>query len=143
MTKVVEEVKGIDVVLVGEVDDAVEAVMLDVVERRVPLAHAALHREILSPAQAPGILGRVGGGGGKLAIHDPAAAEQGSRLARGGAGLDDEPEQRRRHEAERVREPAQVVRLERAGAGRRHDQEQLPFYGRPRGRQRGRWRRVL
>lgn len=60
-----------------------------------------------------------------MAIHDPAAAEQSGRLARGGAILDDEPEQRGRREAERVREAAQVVGLQRAGAGRRDDQEQL------------------
>lgn len=125
LAKVVEEVKGVDVGLVGEVHDAVQAVVLDMVERRVPAARAAVHGhgEVLPPAA--GLLGRLGGGGGQVAIHDPAAAEQSGRLARGGAILDDEPEQRGRREAERVREPAQVVGLERAGAGRRHDQEQL------------------
>ena len=39
--KLLEEVKGVDVVLVGEVDEAVDAVLLDVVERGVPLAQAA------------------------------------------------------------------------------------------------------
>lgn len=62
-SKLLEEVKGVDVVLVGEVDESVDAVLLDVVE----------------------------------------------------------PEQRLRDKAERVREAVQVVRLQRAGAGRRHD----------------------
>lgn len=61
-SKLLEEVKGVDVVLVGEVDESVDAVLLD-----------------------------------------------------------DEPEQRLRDKAERVREAVQVVRLQRAGAGRRHD----------------------
>lgn len=69
-----------------------------------------------------------------MAIHDPAAAEQGGRFARGGAVVDDEPEQRGWSEAERVREPAQVVGLERAGAGWRHNQKQLPFCSHRRGR---------
>ena len=98
----VEEVKGVDVALVGEVHDAVEAVVLNMVERRVPPAHAVVHGELLSPA--PGfLLGRFGGGGRQVAIHDPAAAEQSGRLARGGAVLDDEPEQRGPREAERDR----------------------------------------
>jgi hypothetical protein len=62
LAKVVEEVKGVDVGLVGEVYDAVQAVVLDMVERRVPAARAAVHGEVLPPAA--GLLGRLGGGGG-------------------------------------------------------------------------------
>lgn len=106
------------------------------IQRRVPLAGAAVNsRAVLPPSAAAGtILGRVGDGGGEVAVHDPAAAEERGRVARGGAGLDDEPEQRGRREAERVREPAQVVRLQRACAGRRHDQQQLPLLRRRRQR---------
>lgn len=119
--KLVEEVKGVHVVLVGEVDEAVDAVVLDVVERRVPLAQAA-RRRVLGPR--PASTGRVAVGlGGQVAVHEAAAAEQRGGLARGGAAVDDEPEQRLRDEAEGVREAVQVVRLQRARAGRRHDDQ--------------------
>lgn len=117
--KLVEEVKGVHVVLVGEVDEAVDAVVLDVVERRVPLAQAA-RRRVLGPR--PASTGRVPVGG-QVAVHEAAAAEQRGGLARGGAAVDDEPEQRLRDEAEGVREAVQVVRLQRARAGRRHDDQ--------------------
>lgn len=42
LAKMAEEVKGVDVALVGEVDDAVDAVVLDMVERRVLLQHAVV-----------------------------------------------------------------------------------------------------
>lgn len=119
--KLMEEVKGIHVVLLGEVDEAVDAVVLDVVERRVPLAPQAALRRVLGRPSAS--IGRVAVGGGEVAVHEAAAAEQVRGLARGGAAVDDEPEQRLGHEAEGVREAVQVVRLQRARAGRRHDDQ--------------------
>jgi len=72
----------------------------------------------------PASIGRVAAvGGGEVAVHEAAAAEQVRGLARGGAAVDDEPEQRLRDEAERVREAVQVVRLQRARAGRRYDDQ--------------------
>lgn len=132
--KVMEEVKGIHDVLVGEVDDAVDAVVLDVVERRVPLAQAGALRVVLGP---PASIVAVGVGG-EVAVHEAAASEQRGGLARGGAAVDDEPEQRLRDEAERVREAVQVVRLQRARAGRRHDDQGRRRRGGPgAGRRRG------
>jgi hypothetical protein len=132
-----EEVKGIHVVLVGEVDEAVDAVVLDVVERRVPLAplQAALRRVLMGRPSPASIIGRVAAVGGReVAVHEAAAAEQGGGLARGGAAVDDEPEQRLGHEAERVREAVQVVRLQRARAGRRDDDQGRRRRRRSRGR---------
>lgn len=123
-----EEVKGVDVVLVGEVDDAVDTVLLDVVERSVPLPEAAaaagFRRRAPGPPPPASVVVVAAGGGDEVAVHDTAASEQRGSLARGGgAALDDEPEQRLRDEAERVGEAVQVVRLQRARAGWRHDDQ--------------------
>jgi hypothetical protein len=67
--------------------------VLDVVERRVPLAPQAALRRVLGRPSAS--IGRVAVGGGEVAVHETAATEQGRGLARGGAAVNDEPERRR------------------------------------------------
>jgi hypothetical protein len=115
-----EEVEGVDALLVGEIDNGVEAVVLEELERGVHLVRAEAER-----------VGVAGGGGVELvaaadvAVHDGGPPQRGGGLGRGVAGLDDEPEQRRVDEAQRVAQPAEVVRLRGARARGRDDDEQL------------------
>lgn len=117
MAQALEELEGVDALLVGEVDDAVEAVVLDELKRGIHLVRAQVER---------------GGRGGvelvaasDVSVHDGGAAQRGGGLGRGLAGLDDEPEHGRVDEAQRLAHPAEVVRLRGAGPRRRHDDEQL------------------
>jgi hypothetical protein len=100
------------------VQDAGESVLLDMRERGVPL-HVSLG---------------VGGGEvvlgleGEVPVHDAGAAEHLSGGGRVGGGLDDDPDDGRAHEAQRVGEAQQLAPAAAAlpGAGARggdHDQE--------------------
>lgn len=115
-----EEVEGVDALLVGEIDNGVDAVVLEELERGVHLVRAEAERA-----------GVAGGGGVELvaaadvAVHDGGPPQRGGGLGRGVAGLDDEPEQGRVDEAQRVAQPAEVVRLRGARARGRDDDEQL------------------
>jgi len=99
---------------VGEVDDAVEAVVLDELERGIHLVRAEVVGGRVEPVAAADV-----------AVHDGGAAQRGGGLGRGLAGLDDDPEHGRVDEAQRLAHPAEVVRLRGAGARGRDDDEQL------------------
>lgn len=102
----------VDALLVGEVDDAVESVVLDELERGIHLVWAVVGGvELLAASD--------------VAVHDGGAAQRGGGLGRGLAGLDDEPEHRRVDEAQRLAHPAEVEGLGGAGARGRHHDEQL------------------
>jgi hypothetical protein len=115
MAQALEELERVDALLVGEVDDAVESVVLDELERGIHLVRA-----------------EVGGGGGvelvaaaDVAVHDGGASQRGGGLGRGLAGLDDDPEHGRIDEAEGLAQPVEVVGLRGAGVRGRDDDEQL------------------
>jgi hypothetical protein len=100
------------------VQDAGESVLLDMRERGVPL-HVSLG---------------VGGGEvvlgleGEVPVHDAGAAEHLSGGGRVGGGLDDDPDDGRAHEAQRVGQAQQLAPATAPGPGRRprggdHDEE--------------------
>lgn len=101
----------------GEVDDAVESVVLDELERCIHLVRAEVDG------------GGVGGveliAAPDVPVHDGGASQRGGGLGRGLACLDDDPEHGRVDEAQRLAHPAEVVCLRGAGARGRDDDEQL------------------
>jgi hypothetical protein len=110
----------VDVLLVCEVDDAVEPVVLDELERGIHLVRAVVKggRESVDLVAAADV-----------AVDDGGAAQGGGGLGRGLARLDDDPEQRRLGEAQRVAHPGEVEGLRGAGARGRDDDEQLVWVG--------------
>lgn len=118
LAEAVEELQGVDALLVGEVDDAVEAVVLHDLQSGIHLVRAVVD----------GGVGVAGGGelvaAADVAVHDGGAAQRVGGLRGGLAGLDDDPEHGRAREAQRLAHPAEVVGLRRPGArGRDHDEQ--------------------
>jgi hypothetical protein len=111
----------VDVLLVCEVDDAVEPVVLDELERGIHLVRAVVKgggRRSVEHVAAPDV-----------AVDDGGAAQGGGGLGRWLACLDDDPEHRRLDEAQRLAHPGEVEGLRGAGARGRDDDEQLVWVG--------------
>jgi hypothetical protein len=106
----------VDVLLVCEVDDAVESVVLDELERGIHMVWAVVNggRRSVELVAAPDV-----------AVDDGGAAQGGGSLRRGFACLDNDPEQRWLDEAQRLAHPGEVEGMRSAGARGRDDDEQL------------------
>lgn len=94
-------------------DDPGEPVILNVVQCHVPLVVGLRRRvgEVRVEGQVP--------------VHDAGPPQHLGGLGRGGAGLDDDPEQRWRHQLQRVGQPPQKRPLQAVAGLGRGDHDQL------------------
>lgn len=113
-SQALEQLKGIYVIIVSKVNDAVKFVPLNVLQRRIPL----MHTPVLD----------IGGvfSGHQVPVHNSGFPQYVRGLHRLRFRLHHNPQERRRHEPQHVTHPVQEVSLEGPAVRRRYHNQLLP-----------------